>query len=200
MNYDTPGIQQEGREIKITRKIEGITKERGESQGRTFRTKSLPSAEEIRRILSYDPATGVMEWRTGRREGMIAGAESKDGYRWIKVNRKRYAAHRLAWLHFYGKEPSGPLDHRNNTPLDNRIENLREATAQQNTWNAKANPRTHSGLKGAYWHKAARKWKSAIRINGKNVYLGLFDSKEDAAAAYSVAAKEAFGEFAKGSH
>jgi hypothetical protein len=62
---------------------------------------------------------------------------SRGGYTYIRIDRKRYAAHRLAWLYVYGTFPPRLLDHINGCPGDNRIGNLREATPHQNAGNTR---------------------------------------------------------------
>ena len=116
------------------------------------------------------------------------------GYRRIIMNRKHYLAHRLVWL-WHGRELPKHIDHINGDPLDNRIENLREATIQQNGCNRGKNKNNSSGYKGVTWHKANKKWLAQIMHNGKNIYLGCFDLLEDAAEAYQAKAKELHGEY-----
>lgn len=87
------------------------------------------------------------------------------------------------------------VDHINHQhALDNRRENLRYATPQQNTFNRKANGERQ--VKGVYWHSQVSKWRAMIRVDGKLHCLGLYENKEDAARAYDDAAEAAFGEFA----
>jgi hypothetical protein len=80
------------------------------------------------------------------------------------------------------------LDHINRKKWDNKIENLREATRTQNSYNKDRNV-----LRGAT--KVGNKWMAQIGINGVNTYLGLFSTKEEAAAAYEAKAKELHGKF-----
>jgi hypothetical protein len=74
--------------------------------------------------------------------------------------------------------------------LNNRIENLRLVTSRQQQQNTSARQDTTSGIKGVGWHKGAKKWYSSICDNGKRTHLGLFDSKEEAAAAYRRASRK----------
>ncbi len=93
------------------------------------------------------------------------------------------------------------VDHINHDKLDNRRENLRLATHQQNKWNTKKpSSRTDtpftSKYKGVSLFKKNGRWTASIRINGKSKRLGYFSTEEDAARAYDIAARANFGEFA----
>ena len=127
--------------------------------------------------------------------GKRAGTTMTNGYRHINIDNQSYLAHRLAWFWMNDKFPDGPLDHINQSKADNRIANLREATQVQNGGNSKAR-KSRSGLKGAHWHEGAKRWSGDIHVRGRKIYLGLFDTAEQAHAAYCEAAKEMFGEFA----
>jgi len=89
------------------------------------------------------------------------------------------------------------VDHINGNPLDNRRENLRICTRAQNTCNRKAVVNSKSGYKGVTKKNSSRKWIPEIRKDGKKLYLGSYNTPEEAAKAYDKAAKEIFGEFAK---
>ena len=85
-------------------------------------------------------------------------------------------------------------DHINNNGLDNRRENLRICTNQQNQWNRKVSAKNSSGILGVHRHSKIDKWIAQIRINGKAKHLGSFDSLEDAAKA-RLEAEKYRGEF-----
>jgi len=87
-------------------------------------------------------------------------------------------------------------DHQNHNTLDNRQDNLRICTAQQNHMNRKSLPNSSSRFKGVSWHKLAKKWSAQIFVNKKLRFLGYFDVEIFAALAYNVAARKYFGEFA----
>lgn len=89
------------------------------------------------------------------------------------------------------------VDHINGNGLDNRKTNLRLATRSQNMRNGKLRATNRSGFIGASWHLSAKKWFAQLSINNRRIYLGLFDSAEDAAITYNVAARALHGEFAK---
>lgn len=88
------------------------------------------------------------------------------------------------------------IDHINRNTLDNRKENLRLATMQQNAMNRSVQPNNTSGVPGVSWRKDRNKWRAFITINGKQKALGLYENKEDAIAARKLAEEKYFGEFA----
>jgi len=87
--------------------------------------------------------------------------------------------HHFAWYMTYGNVDFQQLDHINRVKDDNRICNLRVATHQQNQWNNDA--------KGYSWSKELKKWKARIKINHQEIYLGLFNTEEEARDAYIIA-------------
>jgi hypothetical protein len=87
-------------------------------------------------------------------------------------------------------------DHANGDGLDNQRSNLRQANRALNNYNQAPRLGTSSRFKGVTWHKRCRKWQAAIKVDGKNHYLGVFAREEDAAAAYVAAALEIQGEYA----
>ena len=158
----------------------------------------MVSQEELRALLHFNPDTGVFTWKVrmpGRTTvGQIAGYINNRGYVVISVNKKQYLAHRLAWLYVYGDSPL-MIDHINRNTSDNRISNLRRATPLGNSRNASAH-KDGSGVRGVCWWADRKKWRAQIRINGRTTTLGLFDRKEDAAAARAEAERRYYGEFA----
>ena len=160
--------------------------------------------ERLREVLHYDPSTGIFTWLkrisirivVGARAGTSSG-EQEGGRRQIGVDGVHYREHRLAWLYMTGEWPHPEVDHKNMDASDNRWENLREATPVQNQGNKHAYANSRSGVKGVYWHTAAKRWAAVIRMNRKSQHLGLFDDIEGASAAYAAAASDYFGQFAR---
>jgi hypothetical protein len=89
------------------------------------------------------------------------------------------------------------IDHINGNKLDNRKENLRICTFQENSWNRKIPRNNKSGYKGVYWRKKENRWVAAIKKDNKVYYLGFFKEKISAAKAYNQGAKKYFGKFAR---
>ena len=89
------------------------------------------------------------------------------------------------------------VDHINRDPLDNRRENLRIVTQQENTMNMSMSKRNKSGVPGVSWNKRDNKWLATITSKYKLIYLGCFDNLEGAAKARKDAEMKYFGEFAR---
>lgn len=87
------------------------------------------------------------------------------------------------------------VDHKNGNTLDNRKNNLRIATREQNQRNCKTQKNCLSGRKGVRKHKLCDKWQARITVSNKEIYLGLFDTFEEACNARSFAEDKYFGEF-----
>ncbi len=159
----------------------------------------LISRARVCELLSYDPATGVFtrinspqKWRNGRQ----AGSSSPKGTQ-ILVDGVVYLAHRLAWLIMTGDWPSSLIDHGDGNPLNNAWSNLRLATKELNKANGRLARNNTSGFKGAALERSTGRWNSYIRAGGKQMYLGTFDTAQEAGAAYEAAARLHFGEFAR---
>jgi hypothetical protein len=89
------------------------------------------------------------------------------------------------------------VDHRDGDGLNNRRSNLRDATHAQNAGNARKQPGRTSQFKGVCWARRSGKWRASIGVNHRSRYLGEYSEEEAAARAYDVAAREAWGEFAR---
>lgn len=156
--------------------------------------------DELKRLLHYDPETGVFTWLITRNNNVKAGAPAgginTDGYLKIKLHGKTHSAHRLCWLYMTGVWPPEQVDHINNFRSDNRWVNLRLATDEQNRFNRKNMSNSISKYKGVCWDKDLNKWRSRIFYKGKSINLGRFPCEIEAAKAYNEASKKYHGEFA----
>ena len=156
--------------------------------------------ELICSLLEYRPEVGgsCLVWKVnvGRygkvKAGSRTGWKDRKGYWLISINGKRYRAHRLVWIIVYGEDPPCQIDHINGCEAGNHIENLRLAINNDvdNQQNRKTQKNNTSGYTGVSWCKSKRKWRGTIMHEGKRYHLGLFDTPEEAYAAYLKAKAE----------
>lgn len=167
----------------------------------------LPPVGVLRQLLRYEPDTGKLFWLprpiemfatkrawstwNSRYAGEEALASEKGGYRYGSINGGNVYAHRAAWALMMGEWPAGQIDHINHTPGDNRWNNLRSVTLEENRRNMSMMRSNTSGVCGVSWHSQNGKWCAFIG-DRKRVHLGYFNTIEDAAAARHTA-EESFG-------
>jgi len=96
---------------------------------------------------------------------------------------RNYMAHRLAWLYTYGQFPEDQTDHINGDGVDNRLSNIRTATASENMRNQRLHSDNTSGTCGVHLNKLTKKWVARICIDGKLKHIGYFVSIDDAITA-----------------
>lgn len=177
--------------------------------------KILPDVDVLRQLLLYVPETGKLIWRTrtpdqcfdertcnsfntqlaGKIAGTIRNREGID-YNEVQISpHGKFSAHRIIWKMHYGVEPPPIIDHIDGDGLNNRIDNLREATIHQNGWNSKRSSRNKSGFKGVSFNTEKNKWRAAIHVHGKTRLIGYFATPEAAGEAYKKEAAILHGDF-----
>jgi hypothetical protein len=135
-------------------------------------------------LLDYCPETGEFTWKIARKrlakEGSIAGSTNGSGYRQISVDGKLYLAHRLAWFYCFQEWPEKIIDHINGIKTDNRLDNLQDVSQSKNI--TKANRKvSKSGYRNVT--KIYNRYQATIKVNGKSIHIGMFDSAEIASIA-----------------
>lgn len=164
--------------------------------------KPTPDQSLLKELLDYDPLTGDLTWKPRPREmfkstrmwglwnskhaGKLAFNSSVDGYLWGRILGKRFRAHRIIWKWMTGVDAE-EIDHVNHLRSDNRWENLREVSREANNQNTSQRSNNRSGCTGVFWQESSLKWCAQIRIRGRNKYLGIFDTIDDAIAARKAA-------------
>jgi hypothetical protein len=149
-------------------------------------------------LKNFDYKNGNLYWKSVKKGivyGQLAGDVKKNGYRYIVLNKKRYLAHRLIFLFHYGYLPEF-IDHIDNNKTNNQIENLRQATKNQNAQNKKMSKTNKSGVKGVSWHNKANKWQSEVVVNGQWFYCGLHKTIESATKSVQLKRTQLSQEFA----
>ena len=144
--------------------------------------KKIPGYDDY----SIDEYGNVWSHKFGR-DKKLKQTEGKGGHLHINLSTngclKVYPVHRLVYISFVGDIPIGKeIDHIDRNPKNNHISNLRAVTRSENKWN-------RSKTKGYSWHKVTKKFRAQIVLNYKPIHLGLFDTAQEAQAAY-LAAKE----------
>jgi len=159
-----------------------------------------------RRIdLTQEEAVRLFEYRDGSlyrkvttnynaKAGDLVGVVQKHGYLRVRACSKQYLVHRLIFLIHHGYMPE-TLDHIDGDPTNNRIENLREATQQQNCYNRRVRKDNKAGTTNVYWKKQIQKWCVNLSINGKNKHFGYFKDLELAELIATEARDKYRGEF-----
>lgn len=154
-----------------------------------------PTLKRLKQLLHYDPLTGLWTWRVHRshkiKVGDRAGHIGGKGYWVVKLDYINYRSSRLAHFYMTGKWPKHQMDHKNRVRLDDRWENLRDLTPRENSRNrhVKLGP---SGIRGV--RVAGRRFTAGlVDSEGTTFYLGIFDTKQQAASAYDQAHKRLFG-------
>lgn len=164
--------------------------------------KSRPSINRLRELLSYD--AGRLYWikrpdpmAVRAVVGQEAGRSAAGSYNDIQIDGCRMKAHHIVWAMHHGEYPALFIDHINGNKADNRIENLRLATAHDNAANKASATGSTSAYLGVSFKAARKAWVAQISKLGKKIHLGLFDSEIAAAQAYNEAAIQLHGQFAR---
>lgn len=158
--------------------------------------KKLPPIEELRRLFEYDPKTGILTRKISTSSNALAGDEAgcyflNKRYRCVQIAPKMYLAHRICYAIYHGVDPYPmQIDHINHDGLDNRIDNFRLVSHQENLKNQKKRSDNSSGSVGVSWVETRNKWLARIKANGKSKHLGYFTNKSDAIAARKAAEKK----------
>jgi hypothetical protein len=154
------------------------------------------TAEYARKILNYDPETGIFTWRErpGRTcvIGAVASAVQK-GRNTVTLGGTRFQASNVAWLYVYGEWPDFEVDHRDRDKFNDAIGNLRSSTTMKNMMNMGKTARNTSGFKGVSPH--GDRFVVWIRADGYKYYLGRFRQADHGAAVYRIAAAGMHAEF-----
>jgi hypothetical protein len=112
---------------------------------------------------------------------VIGRAWTLDRYGYVRMRRLG----KSLYIHNLVLGNKSRCDHINRDRLDNRRANLRPVTLRANRLNAEKNSNNTSGFRGVT--AKGNKWQAQTKISNKSKYLGLFESKEDAATAYNFA-------------
>jgi hypothetical protein len=123
------------------------------------------------------------------------GWVNNSGYLQCEVGGVAFMLHRIIWEMHNGEIPEGfQIDHIDRNPLNNKLENLRIATQNQNQINSKTPKNNTTGYKGVLATPSG-KFQARLGHNGKKLYLGLFNTAEEAAECVLENTRRLYGEF-----
>ncbi len=162
----------------------------------------LPSADELNMLLRYDPQSGLLFWRyrdagtfmdfgmrstehmanqwNSRFSGKSAGGMTGGYYR-VMIDGKHHMAHRVIWKMFNGEDPVF-VDHIDGDKRNNKLENLRNVTHAVNMKNKSLYANSVTGVPGVEYHERDRVWRAKVGVDGKQLQLGSFQTKDEAIA------------------
>jgi len=148
----------------------------------------------------FECRDGVLYWKNPKahrcKVGDKAGSVDKDGYIQVHLSGGRVPAHKIIWCMAYGEMPE-MLDHINGDRADNRLSNLRVVTKRENNMNHAKRTDNKSGFTGVRWHKQRGKWNARIKLDGKEISLGMYESFGEAVNARLKSEAELFGEYSR---
>jgi hypothetical protein len=159
----------------------------------------------LEHLFTIDKVTGRFFWKNPpRHHAELAGTEagcpitnhSGKVYWVIRIGGRGYKRGRLMYLYEHGRWPMPCVDHENGNSLDDRPNNLREATVTQNAQNHKKRARRIKLPMGVRFVASSGRYQARIGVNGKQIALGAYDTPEEAQAIYLESRKEHFNEFA----
>lgn len=161
------------------------------------------SSEYLCSILSYDPGTGILRWKyradckanwnarwVGKTAGVITAGKIA-----VAIFQVKYQAHNLIWYMQTDEWPENEVDHKDRNGLNNKWDNLRPSTRNQNMMNTRLRSDNTSGHKGVSWNKEHNAWRVRIQVAGREKLIGYIKDYAEAVAAREKAAKAAYGEF-----
>jgi len=156
--------------------------------------------------MECNPDNGLVRWgvkRGGNHLDWFHGTKKRsrsnlDYYCYsITIDGRAYKVSRIIWFYVKGVWPSVELDHHDGNSLNNKFNNLREATTQQNNFNAKRRGNNNFvGVKCITNRKLKKKWVARITINNKRIQLGYYYTEEEAGLAFQAMADKYHGDFA----
>lgn len=160
--------------------------------------------EYLKKIVLYSPRSGKFYWikpppthseLLGEEAGSVVTNASGKKYHMIQIDGVKHKRSRLAFMYLDGKWPSAQVDHINGDSLDDRWQNLRDATSTQNNWNHKKRARRLNLPMGVRTTPGGR-FSARIGYMGQQITLGTFDSPKEAEDSYKKARQKYYGEYA----
>lgn len=157
----------------------------------------IPELKELKELVEYNKDGSLtVKYQAGGnlKNRKTFGVDNGSGYRVISIKGVRYKFHRIVWKLAYGTEPEY-IDHINHDRSDNRIENLRFATREENSRHQVVPKNNTTGFIGV--HRHYKSWIAVVVKNSERTLCGRFENIKDAVLAYNEKCNELHGEFGK---
>lgn len=151
-------------------------------------------------IDTFDYVNGDIFWKRVNpkcysvKPGDKAGSINLSGAMCLKLDGKNLLNHRVIFAMHHGYMPEF-VDHADGNRLNNKIENLRDATKTENGQNSKRSKANTSGVKGVDFHDG--KWRARVVVNGLSKHVGHFNTTEEAAFAIKMFRESNHKQFAR---
>lgn len=155
--------------------------------------KDIPGYEGLYQVSNFGNVISLQSrWGLRKKPRKVCDTSDSRGYRQLslsKNNKNRlFKIHQLVAMAFLGHTPDGhntEINHIDENKINNHVSNLQILKKDGNISAVRQN-KIYS-TECAHFDKSRNKWKSVIRIKGKRVHLGRFDTKEEAIKAYQIA-------------
>lgn len=122
------------------------------------------------------------------------GARGNKDYWQVRLDGRTYKRSRVVFCMIHGRWPHPVVDHINGSSLDDRPENLREATVLENCRNKRTYKKRSNLPRGVTPYRYG--YRAQITVDGRREVLGFYLNKWIAALAYEARRLEVFGDFA----
>ncbi len=163
-----------------------------------------PTLDYLKSRILVDTKSGIVTWidATKYHKDMIGkdagtsrkGSSNNKSYWHIKINGVAIKRSHIVFIFATGRWPDLQIDHINGNSIDDRIENLREATITQNAWNHKKRAKKSDLPMGVRKLKSGI-FQARIACNKKTHVFGPFETAESASDFYKLKRKEFFNDY-----
>lgn len=142
---------------------------------------TLPSTEILEEALIYEPSSGFFFRK--RFPNRRAESWTRGGYAQLYINGRRYYAARVAWKMVYRQDPGEmDVDHVDNDRTNNKLENLQLLNRRANNTKGKQRHKASKLPPGVF--RSRHRYRAQVRIDGRLIHLGIFDTPEQAHQTY----------------